>query len=68
MPNLNYIIVNEMTKSLNKNIFKLTLGRCRYRYIDISWFSNDSLDQFSWDNYKDDLVSYALIHFISSKK
>lgn len=64
MPNLNYIIVNEMTKSLDKNIFKLTLGRCKYRYIDISRCSNDSLDQFSWDN----LVSYALIHFISSKK
>lgn len=47
MPNLNYIIVNEMTKSLDKNIFKLTLGRCRYRYIDISICSNDSLDQFS---------------------
>lgn len=47
MPNLNYIIVNEMTKSLDKNIFKLTLGRCKYRYIDISRCSNDSLDQFS---------------------
>lgn len=44
LPNLNYIIVNEMTKSLDNNIFKLTLGRCRYIYI--SRFSNDSLDQF----------------------
>lgn len=44
MFNLNYIIVNEMIKSFDKNIFKLILGRCRYRYIDIFRFSNDSLD------------------------